>query len=119
MGVDSKTTLGVHMRNFLNEVSWIEVAGVQVMSATIDFNNQKSLCVRDMESGHTMAFPVKYTDFQKACQAEAIGRFMMAHPDAKLVEVNGEYRYTYTVDGQEQITRLGSTPQQALILAIC
>ena len=119
MGVDSKTTLGVHMRNFLNEVSWIEVAGVQVMSATIDFNNQKSLCVRDMESGHTMAFPVKYTDFQKACQAEAIGRFMMEHPDAKLVEVNGEYRYTYTVDGQEQITRLGSTPQQALILTIC
>ena len=119
MGVDSKTTLGVHMRNFLNEVSWIEVAGVQVMSTTIDFNNQTSLCVRDKETGHAMAFPVKYADFQKVTQAEAIGRFMMEHPDAKLVEVNGEYRYTYTVAGQEQITRLGSTPQQALILAIC
>ena len=43
---------------------------------------------------------------------------MSEHPDAKLVEQNDEFYYTYLSNDQQQRTRLGNSPQQALILAI-
>lgn len=105
------------MRNILSSAPWLNVGSVQVLSVTTETESGNNILVRT-ETGHCVEFPADYERFQKQKQAEAIGMFFFEHPDAKLVEQNDEFCYTYTTNGHEQRTRLGNSPQQALILAI-
>ena len=105
------------MRNILTSAPWFDVGSVQVLSVTTERETGINILVRT-ESGHCVEYPADYEQFQKQKPAEAIGMFFLEHPDAKLVEQNDEFYYTYLSNDQQQRTRLGNSPQQALILAI-
>lgn len=104
------------MRTFLTPAPWLQIGSAEVLSILTQREDKNCLLVRD-HTGHAMELPATYQDFQKQKQLESIGRFFFDHPDAKLQEVDGEFRYTYTANGIEQQTRFGNSPQQALILA--
>lgn len=104
-------------RTFIASIPWVSVDGIQFLSALTLHNGVPSVTYRESESGHQMFAPSNYSDYQKAKQHEGIGQWMLAHPDAKLQHVAGNYYYSYTVDGVEKHTRWASTPQLALINA--
>ncbi len=104
------------MRNILTSAPWLSVGPIQVLSVLTECSYGNAILVRD-EAGRTFEMAIASERIQKQKQAEAIGNFFLKHPDATLLTVNGEFCYTYSTNGNEQRTRLGSTPQQALILA--
>jgi hypothetical protein len=110
------------MRNILTETAWLSIESpdgqdIKVHPQALIIDGRPVVLIRTA-TGHDLSAPADFESHAKQARSIAVGEWFMAHPDAKLEERDGEFRYSFTANGILQHTRWAPTPASAVLFIV-